>query len=125
MIDLPENPSYEDVIAYYLRDDVAEFFWRLSQSRQLKFFHHCETDPQARTRARPQAISIHCPATVGELCESVQAATDQSPDYPYAFFPFWGIQSSEVNEPGQPGQIIGWDMRFEFDFDLENSFAVL
>lgn len=125
MTDLPKKPSYEDVIAYYMREDVSEFFWRLAQSRQLKFFHHCETDPQARTRARPQAIAVHCPATVAELCERVETVAGQSPDYPYAFFPFWGIQSSQVNVPGRTEQVLGWDMRFEFDFDLKNSFAVL
>lgn len=125
MIDLLENPSYEDAIAYYLRDDVAEFFWRLSQSRQLKFFHHCETDPQADRRAKPQAVAIHCPATVAELGEGIRTVADQSPDYPYAFFPFWGMQSNQVNVPGRAEQIIGWDMRFEFDFDLGDSFAVL
>ena len=120
-----ERPSYQRAVRYYLRDDVSGFFWRLCQTRRLKFFHHCDSDPRGPTRARPRAISLHCVASVEELCDRIMAATHPLPEYPYDFFPFWGMQSNRVNAPGEADHAIGWDMRFEFDYGLQDSFAVL
>ncbi len=125
MTEALERPSYDQVVRYYLRDDVSGFFWRLCQRRPLKFFHHCDTDPRASTRARPRAISVHCVASVEELCDRILAAAQPQPAYAYDFFPFWGMQSNGVNAPGEPDRLIGWDMRFEFDYGLQDSFAVL
>jgi hypothetical protein len=120
-----ERPSYETVVRYYLRDDVSDFFWRLCQTRRLKFFHHCDTDPRGPARARPRSIALHCVPTVEELRDRVVAAARPVPEYPYDFFPFWGMQSNRVNAPGEADRVIGRDMRFEFDYGLRDSFAVL
>jgi len=117
-------PSYQQAVAYYLRDDVSTFMWRLSQTRPLKFFHHCGHDLRTQ-RGQPKSIAIHCIESAEELRERIREATSDVPAYPYPFFPFWGMQSTEVNTYGVAGKTIGWDMRFEFDLELQESFAIV
>jgi hypothetical protein len=119
-----EMPSYKEVIGYYLRDDVSAFLWTLSQTRQLKFFHHCTSDLRI-TREVPDAISTHCVSSLNTFKRQIIEASIDMPAYPYAFFPFWGMQSTKVNTPGNPDDTVGWDARFEFDFEQDQSFAVV
>ena len=119
------RPSYEEAIQYYLRDDVAHFFWQLAQRRQLKFFHHCETDPKGPTRPKPRGIVLHCVESVDVLREKILSVTTAVPSYAYDFFPFFGIQSSVVNVSGQPDEVMGWDLRFEYDHKWPYSFAIV
>ena len=124
MPDRDSLPSYSDVVAYYLRDDVAAFMWRLCQGRLLKFFHHSAYDLRSEHKT-PAGLAFHGVASVADLCQRVRAATANAPSYPYPFFPFWGMQSTAVNVYGAPDRLLGWDMRFEFDFDLAQSFAAV
>ncbi len=122
---MDELPQYKDIIEYYLRDDVLAFLWQLSQTRHLKFFHHCGSDLRTHLRDKPEGISIHCIKSIEDLRKRIIEATQNMPSYPYVFFPFWGMQSTQVNIPGSRDDIIGWDMRYEFDFDQNNSFNVV
>ncbi len=117
--------AYEDAIAHYLREDVSELLWQIAQRRKLKFFHHCDTDPAQPPRARPHGVSLHGIASPEAMRRVVAEAATPVPSYPYAFFPFFGMQSSTVNAPGDRGRVIGWDMGFEFDYEWRDSFSVL
>jgi hypothetical protein len=121
---MPQTPTYEQTIEYYLREDVSTFLWQLSQTRQLKFFHHCNSDIRL-TREPPKAIRFHCEPDIGEFRRRIGKSASDIPSYPYDFFPFWGMQSTKVNVPGLPNELVGWDVRFEFDFDRNQSFAVV
>ncbi len=94
-------PTYKDVVAYYLRDDVAAFMWRLCQSRLLRFFHHSPYDLRTE-RKTPPGLAIHGLASVDDLRERIQSATRDVPSYPYPFFPFWGMQPTTVEGAGGP-----------------------
>ncbi len=118
-------PSYADIVDYYLRDDVSVALFELARSRRLKFFHHCETDPTRAPRARPRGTTLHCVESAAALRERVREAATPVPSYPYAFCPFFGIQASAVNAPGEPERVIGWDWRYELDHPWPRAFWIL
>ncbi len=117
------NPSYEDVISFYLRDDVSDVLWRLSQRRQLRFFYHAKVDFRQHG-AKARSIRLHCEESIGSFRDRIKGEVQSCGESASPFFPFFNMGVA-ANSPGVADQPTGWDMRFEFDFDLAASFRAL
>ncbi len=120
-------PSYTEVIAYYLREDVSHLLWVLSNQRRLTFFFHSDVDlsrGDADSHRTPHGIRIHCLKDAAELRARIGNAAAGQENHLPGFTPFLGM-GNVANRPGQPDDIIGWDMRFEFDLDRLSSFRAV
>ncbi len=116
-------PTYDETIAFYTRDDVSTVLWELSRRRPLKFHYYSDVDFTSHG-LKAKAIGLHCLGSRDEFRERVLSASRRFSDPATKFFPFFGMGSA-ANAPGQADRVIGWDMRFEFDFDLAASFRAL
>lgn len=116
--------SIEAAIAYYKHPEITGLLHQVSTTRKLKFFHHAPQDPQADERVTFAAISVFQPAQEDVIPRILDEVLDNSQRYEFPFYPFWGMQSMEVFDPVTQN-LIGWDIRFELDYDLQHSFAVL
>ena len=120
-------PTHKQVIDYYLRPDTSQFIWELARRRPLKFYYHSDVDlsrGDVHAHHTPHGIKLHCVPSVGELRTKIQEAAQGRKDSTPGFIPFFNM-GHIANEPDQSDKIIGWDLRFEFDFDQGDSFRVL
>ncbi len=117
------RPTYEQVIEFYLKDDVSDVLWELSNTRPLRFFYHTDMDFTTRG-AKAASIRLHCLASRQEFCDAIRAAARRFDGCASPFFPFFGMQTC-VNRRGRPDDVIGWDVRFELDMSLAASFRGL
>ena len=67
------RPTYEQVIEFYLKDDVSDVLWELSNTRPLRFFYHTDMDFTTRG-AKAASIRLHCLASRQEFCDAIRAA---------------------------------------------------
>jgi hypothetical protein len=113
-------PTYREVIDFYLRVDVSEALWQMSCRRVLKFFYFSEADISIHGTKAKQT-TLHCLPNSEAFRDRISKTTAQITGCPFPFFPFFGM-GPRVNRHGHPNEPIGWDMRFEVDFDLQGSF---
>ncbi|UCC68561.1 MAG: hypothetical protein JSV79_01085 [Armatimonadota bacterium] len=117
-------PSREDVMAFYLREDVSYVLWEIAQRRTLRFYYHTDDDIRKRG-AKVRRISFHCMDSPEEMRGQATAAVRTAPSVPDSFFPFFGLATRPVTRPGERHRVVGWDMRFELDFELAASFRAV
>jgi hypothetical protein len=116
-------PTLETVIEYYLREDVASALWELSQRRALRFFYKSSVDLRT-TRRTPASIVLHCEPTLESFRARIERAARRGAPGREGFLPFFGMGFA-ANAPGQPQAPVGWDLRFETDRTLEESFRAV
>jgi hypothetical protein len=115
--------SYRDAIAFYLRDDVSCALWELSNRRPLTFHYHSDADFRPHG-SKAKAVTFHCLPSVEDFRRRISELTGHITSCGWPFFPFWNMHHA-VNAPGKPDQPVGWDMRFEIDWDLAGSFQAV
>lgn len=117
------GPSYEEAIAFYLRPDICDVLWGLSNRRALRFYYHSDVDFVSHG-VKASAVTIHCPRTRKDFCDAVSEAAGRRQQPDVQFHPFFGMHHA-VNSPGRPDDLTGWDMRFEADLELRESLDAL
>lgn len=117
-------PSREDVMAFYLREDVSHVLWEIAQRRALRFYYHTDDDIRSRG-AKVRHVTFHCVDSPEEMSKRMTAAVRTAPLPPDSFCPFFGMSTRPITRPGERSQIVGWDMRFELDFELDASFRAV
>ena len=117
-------PSRDDVMAFYLRDDVSRVLWEIAQRRALRFYYHTDEDIRS-PGAKARRISLHCVDSPEGLCKRITDAVRTAPFVPDGFCPFFGFAKRPVTRPGERDKVAGWDMRFEVDFERAASFRAV
>jgi hypothetical protein len=118
-----ESPSPEEVLAYYIREDVSQVLWEMSRRRVLRFYYRTDTDIRV-PHAKAECVSLHCLKSVDEFRDRVSSILGRAASSPSPFYPFFGM-GTVVNAPDNPKDCIGWDLRFEVDLDWLSSFRAL
>jgi hypothetical protein len=116
--------SRDEVMAFYLREDVSHVLWGIAQRRTLRFYYHTDDDIRSRG-AKIRRVSFHCVDSPEEMCRQMAAAVATAPPAPHSFFPFFGLATRPATRPGERDEVVGWDMRFELDFELDASFRAV
>jgi hypothetical protein len=117
-------PSRDEVMAFYSREDVSHVLWEIAQRRTLRFYYHTDDDIRSRG-AKVRRVSFHCVDSPEEMCRQMTAAVATAPFAPDSFFPFFGLATRPVTRSGEPDGVVGWDMRFELDFERDASFRAM
>ncbi len=117
-------PTRDDVMAFYSREDLSQVLWEIAQRRTLRFYYHTDDDIRSHG-AKVRRVSFHCVDSPEEMCRQMFAAVATAPFAPDSFFPFFGLATRPVTRPGEPDGVVGWDMRFELDFELDASFGAV
>jgi hypothetical protein len=113
----------DQVLAYYLREDVSDALWRLCLRRPLRFFYQSDADLR-RQRGPARSCVLHCLSTPGAFRDTIAERVQEAGPWSDGFFPFFNLGQT-ANAPGEPGRTVGWDLRFEVDLDRERSFRAL
>ncbi len=117
------KPSFQEVIDFYLRDDVSDALWEMSNRRPLRFYYHTDMD-FSKHGAKAKSIGLHCVESCEEFRQLVHDASCRFSGCASPFYAFFGMHA-RANRPGEREQVIGWDVRFELDLDQASSFEGL
>ena len=115
--------GYRRAIDFYLREDVAEALYCLAQRRRLHFYYHTDRDYRRRDASRTR-LSLHCPRDVQAFREAIASAAARVAACGSPFYPFFTM-STRANAPGEAEVVVGYDLCFECDLDLVDSFRAL